>query len=76
MKTLTLKLPKDLLEWVETEARKSNRPKSALIRDILKQHRETTRKSAVDLAADLCGCVSSGLCDLSRNMKRLRGFGK
>ena len=32
--------------------------------------------AALDLAADLYGCVQSGLRDLSRNKKHLKGFGR
>jgi hypothetical protein len=46
-----------------------------LIREIL-QHHHQQRRSALDLAADLCGCVNSGLRDLSYNKKRLKGFGR
>ena len=76
MKTLTMKLPDGLLGWLEHEARRARRPKSALVRDILQQHQQGGQQSALDLTADLCGCVQSGLRDLSRNKKRLKGFGR
>jgi hypothetical protein len=76
MKTFTMKLPEGLLGWLESEAKRVRRPKSALARDILQQHRQRRRQSALDLAADLCGCVESGVRDLSRNKKHLKGFGR
>ena len=76
MKTLTMKVPDSLLVWLENEAKRARRPKSALIRDILQQHQERQGRSALDLAADLCGCVKSGLGDLARNKKHLKGFGR
>jgi predicted DNA-binding protein len=76
MKTLTMKLPDELLGWLENESRKARQPKSALVRDILQQHQQKQMKSALDLTADLCGCVQSGLRDLSRNKKHLKGFGR
>ena len=76
MKTLTMKLPDELLGWLEQEAKRARRPKSALVREILKMHLSSQRRSALDLAADLCGSVESGLRDLSRNRKHLKGFGK
>ena len=76
MKTLTMKLPEGLLGWLEAEAKRARQPKSALVREILQQHRHRQQPSALDLAADLCGCVESGLADLARNKKHLKGFGR
>jgi predicted DNA-binding protein len=75
MKTLTMKLPDELLGWLENEAKLAGQPKSALVREILQQRQRHRRQTALDLAADLCGCVQSGLGDLARNKKRLKGFG-
>ena len=76
MKTLTMKLPEGLLGWLEAEAKRARRPKSAVVREILQQHQHQRQHSALDLASDLCGCVESGLRDLSRNKKHLKGFGR
>ncbi len=76
MKTLTMKLPDGLLGWLENEAKRTHQPKSALVRQILQQHQQRQRQTALDLAADLCGCVESGLRDLARNQKHLKGFGR
>ncbi len=76
MKTLTMKVPDGLLIWLESEAKRAGRPKSALAREILQQRRQGKPQSALDLAADLCGCVESGLGDLARNKKHLKGFGR
>ena len=76
MKTFTIKLPDGLLGWLEKEAKRLQRPKSALVREILQQHQQRRHQSALDLAADLCGCVESRLGDLSRNKKHLKGFGR
>jgi hypothetical protein len=76
MKSLTMKLPEDLSAWLETEAIRAKRPKSAVVRDILQQHQQTQARNALDLAADLCGCVKSGVRDLARNKKHLKGFGR
>ena len=76
MKTLTMKVPDGLLGWLENEAKRAGQPKSALVREILQQHRQRRHQSALDLAADLCGCVRSDLGDLSRNRKHLKGFGR
>jgi hypothetical protein len=76
MKTLTMKVPEDLLEWLEDEAKRAGQPKSSLVRNILRQQQQRRRSSAFDLAADLCGSVRSGLRDLSRNKKYLKRFGR
>jgi hypothetical protein len=76
MKTLTMKLPDGLLVWLENEAERAGQPKSTLVRSILQQHRQRQPQSALDLASDLCGCVRSGLGDLARNKKHLKGFGR
>jgi Ribbon-helix-helix protein, copG family len=76
VKTLTLRLPDSLLAWLEQEARRVNLSKSALVRDVLQQHQHQRAQNALDLAGDLCGCVDSGLRDLSHNKKRLKGFGQ
>ena len=68
--------PDGLLGWLEHEAKRARQPKSALVREILQQHQQRQHQSALDLAADLCGCVQSGLHDLSRNKKHLKGFGR
>jgi predicted DNA-binding protein len=76
MKTLTMKLPEELLGWLEKEAKKVRQPKSALVREILRERQKSQRRSALDLAADLCGSAESGLRDLSRNKKHMKGFGR
>ncbi len=73
---MTMKVPDGLLAWLENEARRAGQPKSALVRSILQQHQQRRSQSALDLAADLCGCVESGLGDLARNKKHLKGFGR
>ena len=76
VKTLTMKLPDGLLAWLEREAKRAKRPKSALLREILQQHQQSQPRSALDLTADLCGCVQSGVRDVARNKKHLKGFGR
>jgi predicted DNA-binding protein len=76
VKTLTMKLPDELLVWLEREAKRANRGKSTIVREILLQHQRTRHRSALDLAADLCGSVQSGVRDLAHNKKHLKGFGR
>ena len=76
MKTITVKLPPNLDAWLVQESKRAGQSKSAVVREVLAQHQQRQRRSALDLAADLCGCVASGLSDLSHNPKHLKGFGQ
>ena len=76
VKTLTMKLPDGLLAWLDSESKRLNRSKSGLVREILDQHRHRQPQRALEMAADLCGCVRSGVRDLARNKKHLKGFGR
>ena len=66
----------ELLTWLENESKRANRPKSAVVREILQQHQQSQPRNALDMASDMCGCAQSGLRSLSRNMKHLKGFGR
>lgn len=72
---MTMKLPHELLAWLEREARRANLPKSRVVREILQRHQRAAPRSALDLAEDLCGCVASSVRDLAHNKKHLKGFG-
>jgi predicted DNA-binding protein len=74
MKTLTLKLPENIAHWLESEARRLNRTKSAIVREVLAAHQHRSQ-SALE-ASDLCGSVQSRHGDLSYNKARLKGFGR
>jgi hypothetical protein len=76
VKTLTMKLPEPLLAWLEDESKRLKLPKSALVRQILQKQEQAQPRNALAMAADLCGCAQSGLGDLARNRKRLKGFGR
>ena len=76
MKTLTMKLPDALAAWVERESRRKGNSKSAFVRDILDQQQKGVAIPVMDAIGDLCGCVDSGLGDLSHNRKHLRNFGR
>jgi hypothetical protein len=76
MEGLSLKLTPELHAWVEREAKRTCRSKSAVVREVLEQHRRRQRGSALETAADLCGCVASRLPDLSHNPKHLKGFAR
>jgi hypothetical protein len=71
-----MKLPDRLASWIAREAKRRGTTKSALVREIIEQHSQSGGASPLDAASDLCGSASSGLGDLSRNRKRMRGFGR
>ncbi len=79
MKTISLKLPKLLLDRVEAEARGRGSTKSALIRDCVEQvllrPKGGRRASCLELMGDLIGS-QSGPRDLSSNKAYLKGLGR
>lgn len=76
MKTVSVKLPSPLADWLTRQARELRRSKSALVRQALEQQRSKPGKgSCLHLMEDLCGSVR-GPRDLSTNPKHMEGFGK
>jgi hypothetical protein len=76
MKTISVKLPRTLAEWLSRRAQDRGQSQSELVREALEKHREGNGKpSCHDLLEDLCGSIK-GPCDLSTNPKHMEGFGK
>jgi hypothetical protein len=76
MKTITVKLPEALAEWLSRRARALGRPQSDLVREALQRVSEgTSGASCHDLFADVCGVID-GPKDLSTNPKHFSGFGE
>ncbi|MBS1855468.1 MAG: CopG family transcriptional regulator [Acidobacteria bacterium] len=80
MRTISLKLPEDLLAQLAREAKARRVTRSALIRDSL-QHALRRRPasgelSCFDLAQDLAGSVKGLPKDLAHNPKYMKGFGE
>ncbi len=76
MKTISLKLPERLHIWLEREARRRQRSKSDLVREVLeRQSQSQKRVTAMDMVGHLCG-IGKGPGDLSTNKKHLEGYGK
>ena len=79
MKTISLKIPNELLSRMDALAHANRTSRSALLREAL----ETTLQAAsgeaapslYERTADLCGKGRSGLGDLASNPKHLEGFG-
>ncbi len=76
METLSLRLPAATAAWLEAEAKKQGRPKTAVARELIERGRQPRKNNALEMAGELCGILRSGKGDLSFNKKRLKGFGK
>jgi predicted transcriptional regulator len=80
MQAISLKLPDDLLEELEREARTRQVTKSVLVRESLEaalRGRPRRRAgSCYDLARDLAGAVKGLPRDLAHNPKYMDGFGE
>lgn len=80
MRTISLKLPDDLLSQLDNEAKARGVTKSWLVRESLeKALRKQSAAGAVscyDLARDLAGTVKGMPRDLADNPKYLDGFGE
>ena len=80
MRTISLKLPDDLLADVKREAKARRVSTSSLVRDSVEAAlRPRSRRGAVscyDLARDLAGTVKGLPRDLASNPKYMEGFGE
>ena len=79
MKTLSLKVPENLLRKLERAARQRGQSKSEVIRSALQQYLNGERTippgSALEAAGPWIGCVE-GPGDLATNPKYMEGFGE
>jgi hypothetical protein len=80
MVTITCKIPDELNDQLEAEASRAMLPKSALVREALKQSfkrpRRPRKKTAFDRVRNLCGIIKDGPPDMSTNPKYMDGSGK
>ena len=79
MRTISLKLPDDLLAELEREARTRRVTKSVLVRQSLEaalRRRPGHAASCYDLARDLAGTLKGLPRDLAHNPKYMEGFGE
>jgi Arc/MetJ-type ribon-helix-helix transcriptional regulator len=80
MRTISLKVPDELLEQLTRTARKRRVTKSDLIRESLEKglYEEPAARtpSCLDLARDLAGTVKGMPEDLADNPKYMEGFGQ
>ena len=80
MRTISLKLPDDLLVQLDSKAKARRVTKSWLVRESLeKALRKPSPAGAVscyDLARDLAGVVKGLPADLADNPKYMEGFGQ
>jgi len=79
MRTISLKLPDDLLADLEREAKARRLTKSVLVRQSLEtalRRRPRRAASCYDLARDLAGSVKGLPPDLAHNPRYMDGFGE
>ena len=80
MQTISLKLPDEMLDQLDAEAKARGVTKSSLVRESLeKALRKESSAGAVscyDLAHDLAGAVKGLPKDLADNPKYMEGFGQ
>jgi Arc/MetJ-type ribon-helix-helix transcriptional regulator len=79
MKTISLKLPVPLANWLAKRAAELGRSRSDLVRQALEEQRQGKNsrgeKSCAELMVELGGSFR-GPRDLSTNSKHMRDFGK
>ncbi|MGA2144587.1 MAG: CopG family transcriptional regulator [Bryobacteraceae bacterium] len=80
MRTLSVKLPEELLAQLAREAKARRLTKSSLVRESLEKglyaQPEASAVSCYDLARDLAGSVKGLPKDLAANPKYMEGFGR
>ena len=78
MKTLSVKLPESLFDWIEDEAKLTRRSRSEIVRESLELNRGSRKKKKRSLADALLslGGTFDGPGDLSTNPKYFDDFGK
>ena len=80
MKTISLKLPGNLLDLLEKEARERRTTKSSLVRECLQKELSpdfgNKENSCFDLACDLAGSLNALPEDLATNPKYMEEFGR
>jgi hypothetical protein len=79
MKTISLKVPDELVSRMDAAARAKRTSRSALLREALEEKLEViaskTPPSLYERSVDLCGKGGSGLGDLASNPEHLKEFG-
>jgi hypothetical protein len=79
MRTISLKLPADLLTQLEKEAKARGATKSLVVRESLERafrERSPSTGSCYELARDLAGGIKGLPRDLADNPKYLESFGE
>jgi hypothetical protein len=78
MDTLTIKLPVEMKNRLETEAAQSGKSVSALIRESVSAYLRVAggETSLYERTRDLCGAGASGVADLATDPRHLERFGE
>jgi Arc/MetJ-type ribon-helix-helix transcriptional regulator len=77
MKTISIRVPDELLAAIQFAAKKRGETRSAVMREALQEFLSKNQNtgSCLDLARDLAGCVQ-GPPDLSTNPAHMDHYGK
>jgi len=77
MTSITIKMPEELKERLEDQARLRGKSCSAVVRDSLEKELAASRKpSLLDRIQDLIPKRGSGIPDLATNPKYMKGYGE
>jgi len=80
VRTISLRLPENLLVQLDTEAKARRLTKSALVRkgleQVLRKQSPVGKGSCYELARDLAGSVKGLPADLAENPRYMDGFGQ
>jgi hypothetical protein len=80
VRTISLKLPDDLLAYLDIEAKARRITRSSLVREslekALRKQPPSRAVSCYDLARDLAGAIKGLPEDLADNPKHMEGFGE
>jgi Arc/MetJ-type ribon-helix-helix transcriptional regulator len=79
MKTLSIKIPEPLAQWLTEESERRRRSRSAIVREALEKRRDGSHRakmtSMAEALRDLKGSLR-GPRDLSTNPNHFDGFGQ
>jgi hypothetical protein len=76
LKTLSIKVPRNISSLVARLAKERRTTVSAVVRDALEHYAAPARGSFAEAAREYIGCVSGGPGDLATNPKHMRDFGR
>ncbi len=77
MRTISVKLPESVANWLVRRAKETDRTRSAVVREALEREwlGSDRPQSCHDLLQDVCGSLDAPP-DLSTNPRHMEGFGR